>query len=73
MEKTFDILTEPLNWSLNHVIYSFKCKQCHFCFPYSGSTTAKFTFKMNNCKITHRKFRKKHVDKDLAIVIKKLS
>ena len=53
MEKTFDILTGPLNWSLNHVIYSFECKQCHFYFPYSGS--------------------KKHVDKDLAIVIKKVS
>ena len=30
-----------------------------------------FRYKTNNHKSTHRKFRKKHVEKDLAVVIKK--
>ena len=34
-------------------------------------TKTKFTHRINNYKSTHRKFRKKYIEKDLAIVIKK--
>ena len=39
-------------------------------FPYVGSTKAKFRYRINNYKSTHQKFRKKYVEKDLAVVIK---
>ena len=38
---------------------------------YVGSTKIKFRCRINNYKSTNRKFRKKHVEKDLAIVIRK--
>ena len=61
----------PLDCSSNHVIYLFECKQCQHHFPYVGSTTTKFRYRINNYKSTHRKFRKKFVEKDLAIMIRK--
>ena len=68
---TFNILEGPLDSNSNHVIYLFQCKQCQYRFPYVGSTKTKFRYRINNYKSTHRKFRKKYVKKDLAIVIKK--
>ena len=69
--KTFDILKGPLDCNSNHVIYLFECKKCQYRFPYVGSTKTKFRYRINNYKSFHRKFRKKYVEKDLAIVIKK--
>ena len=68
---TFNILKGPLDCNSNHVIYLFECKQCQYRLPYVGSTKTKFRYRINNYKSTHRKFRKKYVEKDLAIVIKK--
>ena len=68
---TFNILKGKLDCNSNHVIYLFECKQCQFCFPYVGSTKTKFRYRRNNYKSTHRKFSKKYVEKDLAILIKK--
>ena len=53
------------------VIYLFECKQCQYRFPYGGSTKTKFRYRISNYKSTHRKFRKKYVEKDLAIAINK--
>ena len=58
-EETFDILKGPLDCNSNNVIYLFQCKKCRFKFPYVGSAVTKFRFRFNNCKSTHRKFRKK--------------
>ena len=69
--ETFNILKGPLDCNSNHVIYLFECKKCQYRFPYVGSTKTKFRYRINNYKSTHRKFRKKYVEKDLAIVIKK--
>ena len=69
--KTFNILKGLLDCNSNHVIYLFQCKQCQYRFPYIGSTKTKFRYRINNYKSTHRKFRKKYVEKDLVIVIKK--
>ena len=49
------------------MIYIYK-KKCQYRFPYVGSTKTKFRYRINNHKSTHRKFRKKYVEKDLAIV-----
>ena len=68
--ETFKILKGPLDCNSNHVIYLFECKHCQYRFPYVGSTKTKFRYRINNYKSTHRKFRKKYVNKDLAIVIK---
>ena len=70
-KETFKILKGLLDCKSNHVIYLSECKQCQYRFPYVGSTKTKFRHKINNCKSTHRKFRKKYVVKDLAVVIKK--
>ena len=67
----FSILKGPLECNSNHVIYLFECKQCQCHFPYVGSAKTKFRYRVNTCKSTHRKFRKKYVEKDLAVVIKK--
>ena len=56
-EETFGILKGPLDCNSNNVIYLFECKKCKF--PYVGSAVTKFRFGFNNCKSTHRKFRKK--------------
>ena len=69
--ETFNILKGPLDCNSNHVIYLLECKQFQYCFPYVGSTITKFRHRINNYKSTHRKFRKKYFEKDLAIVIKK--
>ena len=69
--ETFDILKGPLDCNSNYVIYLFEYKQCQYRFPYIGSTKSKFNYRINNYKSTHRKFRKKDVEKDLPIVIKK--
>ena len=55
----------------NHVIYLFEFKQCQYHFPYVDSTKIKFRYRINNYKSTNGKFRKKYVEKDLAIVIRK--
>ena len=70
-DETFSILKGSFDCNSNHVIYLFECKQCQFCFPYVGSTKTKFRYRICNYSSTHRKFRKKYVEKDLAIVIKK--
>ena len=54
----------------NHVIYLFEFKQYQYQFPHVGSNKTKFRYRINNYKSTHRKFRKKHVEKDLVIVRK---
>ena len=69
--ETLNILRGPLDCNSNHVIYLFECKQCQYCFPYVGGTKNKVKYRTNNCKSTHRKFKKKYVEKDMAIVIKK--
>ena len=65
--ETFNILKGPLGCNSNHVIYLFECKQCQYSFSYVGNTKTKFRYRINNYKSTHRKFRKKNVEKDLAI------
>ena len=69
--ETFNILKRPLDCNSNHVIYLFECKKCQYRFPYVSSTKTKFRYRINNYKSTHRKFRKKYVQKDRAIAIKK--
>ena len=64
-------LKGPLDCNSNHVIYLSECKQCQYRIPYVASAKTKFSYRLNNYKSTHRKLRKKHVEKDLAIVIKK--
>ena len=68
--ETFNILQGPLDFNSNHIIYLFECKQCQYRFLYVGSTKNKLSYRINNYKSTHRKFRKKYVEKDQAIVIK---
>ena len=70
-DEAFNILKGPLDCNSNHFIYLFEWKQCQYRFLYVGSTKTKFRYRINNYKSTHRKFRKKYVEKDLAIVIKK--
>ena len=70
-DKTFNILKGPLECNSNHVIYLFECKQYQYRFSYERSTKTKFRCRINNYKSTHRNFRKKYVEKDLAVVIKK--
>ena len=70
-DKTFKILKGPFDCNSNHVIYLSECKQCQYRFPYIGSTKTKCRYRINNYKGTHGKFRKKYVEKYLAIVIKK--
>ena len=70
-DETFNIPKGPLDCNSNHVIYLFESKQCQYRFPYVGSTNTKLRYRINNYKSTHRKLRKKYVEKDLAIVIKK--
>ena len=70
--ETFNILKGALDWNSNHVIYSFGCEQCQYHFPYVGGTKTKFRYRINNCKSTHWKFKKKYVEEDLTIVIKKI-
>ena len=70
-DETFNTLKGPLDCSCNHVIHLFEYKQCHYRFPYVGRAKIKFSYRINNYKSTHRSFRKKRVEKDLAIVIKK--
>ena len=65
------MLQGPLDCSSNHVTYLFECKQYQYRFSYVGSTKTKFRYRINDCKSTHRKFRKKYVEKDLTIIIKK--
>ena len=65
------MLKGPLDCNRNHVIYLFECKQCQYRFPYVDCTKTKFRCRINNYKSTHRKFRKRCVEKNLAIVIKK--
>ena len=69
--ETFNILKGALDCNSDHVIYLFECKQCQSRFPYVRSTKTKFSYRINNYKSTHRKFRKKYIEKELAIVIKK--
>ena len=69
--ETFHMLKGPLDCNSNHIIYLFKYKQYQYRFPYVGSTKTKFRYRTNNYKSTHRKFRKRYVEKDLGIVIKK--
>ena len=72
--EIFNILKGPFDCNFNHVIYLFECKQCQYCFSYVGSTKTlalKFRYRINNYKSTHRKFRKKYVEKGLVTVIKK--
>ena len=71
IDEKFNILKQPFDCNSNHVIYLFKYKRCQYRFPYVGKTKTKFRYRINNYKSTHRKFRKKYVNKDLAIVIKK--
>ena len=52
------------------MIYLFECKQCQYSFPYVDSTKTKFRYRINDYKPSYRKFRKKYVEKDLAIVTK---
>ena len=70
-DETFNILKGELDCNSNHMIYLFECKQCQYSFPYVDSTKTKFIYRINDYKPSHRKFRKKYVEKDLAIVTKK--
>ena len=70
-DETFNILKGPLDCNSNHVIYLFEFKQCQYRFSYVGSTKTKLRYRINNYKSTQRKFRKKYVEKYLAVVIKK--
>ena len=67
-DETFNIPKRPLDCNLN----LFECKQCQYRFPYAGSTKTKFRYRINSYKSTHRKFKKKYFEKELAIVIKKI-
>ena len=64
------ILKGPLDCNSNHVMYLFECKQCQSRFPCVGSTKTMLRYRINNYQSTHRKFGKKYVEKDLAIVMK---
>ena len=70
-DQTFNILKGPLDCNSNHAIYLSECKQCQYLFPCVGRTKTKIRYRINNYKSNHRKFRKKYVKKNLAIVIKK--
>ena len=70
-DETFNILKEPLDCNSNHVIYLFECQQCQYHFLFAGRAKTKFRCRINNCKSTHRNFRKKCLEKDQAIVITK--
>ena len=70
-DETSNILKGPFDCNSNHVIYLFECEQCQYRFPYVGRTKTKFRYRISNYKSTHRQFRKKYVEKDLAIVTKK--
>ena len=70
-DGTFNIPKGPLDCNSNHAIHLFKCKQCKYRFSYVGSTKTKFRYRINYYKPTDRKFRKKYIEKDLAILIKK--
>ena len=54
-KETFNILKELIDCNSNHVINLIECKQCHYRFPYVGSTKTKFGYRINNCKLTHKK------------------
>ena len=69
-DETFNTLKGSLDCNSNHVIYLCECKQCQYRFPYVGSTKTTFRYRINNYNSTRRKFRKKYVEKNLAIVIK---
>ena len=69
--ETLNILKARLDCNSNYVIYLYEYKQCQYRFPYVGSTKTKFRYRINNYKSTHRKFRKRYVEKDLTIVINK--
>ena len=58
-KETFDILKGPMDCNSNNVVYLFDCKKCQFKFPYVGSTVINLWFRLDNYKITHRKFRMK--------------
>ena len=70
-DEAFNILKGLFDCNSNQIIYSFECKQCQYCSPYESGTKTKLRYRINNYKSTHRKFRKKYVEKDLAILIKK--
>ena len=68
--QTFGIQKGLLDCNSNHVIYVSECKQCQYRFPFVGRTKTKFKYRINNYK-SIGKCRKKYVQKDLTIVIKK--
>ena len=70
-DETFKILKGSLDCNSNRAIYLFEFKQCQYGFPFVGITKTKFKYRINNYKSTHRKFKKKYAEKDLAIEIKK--
>ena len=70
-DETLNILKGRLDCNSNHVIYLLECKQCQYHFPYVNSTKTKFRYRINNNKSTHTKLRKKYIEKDLAMIIKK--
>ena len=53
------------------ILILFEYISCQYRFPYVGSIKAKFRYRINIWQSTNRKFRKKYVEKDLEIVIKK--
>ena len=59
----------PFDCNSNHLISSSECKQCQYYFLFVGSTKTKLRYRINNYIATHRKFRKKYVEKDLVIVM----
>ena len=70
-ESSVDYQRRVCSRNSNHVIFLFECKQYRCRFPYVGSAKTKFRYRMKNYISTHRKFRKKYVEKDLVIEIKK--
>ena len=70
-ESSVDYQRRVCNCNSNHVIFLFECKQCQCRFPCVGGSKTKFRYRMKNYISTHRKFRKKYVEKDLVIEIKK--
>ena len=69
--ETFNILKGSRDCNSNRALYFCECKQYQYRFPNVGSTKTKSRYRINNYKSTDRKFRKKYVEKDLAIAIKK--
>ena len=61
--KMFNIVKGPFDSKPNHVSYLQNR------FSHARSTKAKFRDRVNNYKSAHRKFKKKYVQKDLAIAI----